>query len=94
MISGMRASCEIVVRVDIAAAIAAGMVRAYPKREREWGHESGSERDRNRERRVSVLGPTDASTPLPPVSTPPHPPTHRYSTSLPTAYCSPKALTA
>ena len=31
VISGMRASCDIVVRVDVAAAIAAGMVRACPK---------------------------------------------------------------
>ena len=52
----MRASCEIIVRVDIAAAIAAGMVRACPKRERECGQEWGSERDRNRERRERVRG--------------------------------------
>ena len=31
VISGMRASCDIVVRVDVVAAIAAGMVRACPK---------------------------------------------------------------
>ena len=52
----MRASCEIIVRVDIAAAIAAGMVRACPTRARAWGQEWGSERDRNRERRERVRG--------------------------------------
>ena len=52
----MRASCEIIVRVDIAAAIAAGMVRACPTHARECGQEWGSERDRNRERRESIRG--------------------------------------
>ena len=52
----MRASCEIIVRVDITAAIAAGMVRACPTHARECGQEWGSERDRNRERRERVRG--------------------------------------
>lgn len=52
VISGMRASCDIVVRVDVVAAIAAGMVRACPGAgaEREWAWERGCERERERER--------------------------------------------
>ena len=73
----MRASCEIIVRVDIAAAIAAGMVRACPTRARAWGQEWGSERDRNRERRERVRGGSHGR--LDPLSPPLNSPTSTYT---------------
>ena len=73
----MRASCEIIVRVDIAAAIAAGMVRACPKRARECGQEWGSERDRNRERRERVRGGSHGR--LDPLTPPLNSPTSTYT---------------
>ena len=81
----MRASCDIVVRVDVAAAIAAGMVRASRKAgagaEREWEWERECERERERESGGGCGAERWAgypSCPLPPSPSPSHPRTQIF----------------